>query len=131
MDTYVLRARTLGRQTRRLLVALLLAAATLIAIAAGPTPKAHAGAEYFCYTLAAPSGNCFGPSRYVTWVRAYGYNWAACSNAYYGGFVDVWRCAPPGNWSNSYFDGSRLMPGVVHNNSAGNQNQLWGYQEFL
>jgi hypothetical protein len=125
--------RLISHRGVRLWAALVLSAVMALAVAAGPSaPKAHAsGAEYFCSVLAAPNGNCFGTAHNLTWVRAYGYQYSACSNAYQGGFVAGWACAPAGNWSNSYFDGSRYMTPVVHNNSAGNQNQLWGYQEFL
>lgn len=128
----MVRSGVSGHGFMRLVAAVAAAGTMTLAFAAGPVPKAHAGAEYFCYQLAAPQGNCFGPgARRLTWVRAYGYNWAACSNAYLNGFVTNWACAPPNTWTNSYFDGSRNMVGVVHNNSNGNQNQLWGYEEFL
>ena len=126
---------SLGRRSTRLLAVLALAVGMLLAIAAGPTPKAHAGAEYFCYHLAAPYGSagdrCYSPNaRWLTWVRSYGYWHSACSNAWKDGLVTSWACAPTGNWSNSYFDGSRFMLGVVRNN-AGSNNQIWGYQEFF
>jgi hypothetical protein len=122
--------RSFGR--RGALMALVIAAAMSFAIAAGPaTPKAHAGADYFCYELAAAYGNCFSSSaHYLTWVRAYGYQHSACSNAYLNGFVTNWACAPTATWSNAYFDGSRNMVGVVHNNT-GSINQLWGYEEYF
>ncbi len=87
--------------------------------------QAHAGAEYFATSSLRRREHCFGPgARQLTWVRALGYQWAACSNAYLNGFVTNWACAPAGTWTNSYFDGSRNMVGVVHNNSNSNQNQL-------
>lgn len=125
--------RSIGRRGVRLWAALAVSAVMSFAIVAGPSaPEAQAsGAEYFCYELAAPWGNCFASgAHYLTWVRAYGYQHSACSNAYLNGFVTNWACAPTATWSNAYFDGSRNMVGVVHNNT-GSQNQLWGYQEYL
>ena len=123
--------RSIGRRGALLLTTLAVSVGLFFAIAAGPVTKAQAGGEYFCYQVAGPWGNCFGPGgRWLTWVRALGYNHAACSNAYQNGFVTNWACAPTGTWSNAYFDGSRFMTGVVRNNTASN-NQLWGYEEFL
>lgn len=125
--------RPIGRRGVHLWVALVVSAMMAFAIAAGPSvPQARAsGAEYFCYELAAPNGNCFSAGAHLlTWVRAYGYQHSACSNAYLNGFVTNWACAPERTWSNSYFDGSRNMVAVVHNNSNNNTNQLWGYQEW-
>ncbi len=126
-------SRAIGRRGLRLWAALAISAVMAFAVAAGPSaPKAHAsGAEYFCYELAAANGNCFGTAHNLTWVRAYGYQHSACSNAYLNGFVAGWACAPTATWSNAYFDGSRYMTPVVHNNVSCCTNQLWGYQEFL
>lgn len=132
MNRSVTDMRLIGRRGVRLWTALAVSAAMSFAIAAGPSvPQAHAeGAEYFCYELAAPHGNCFASNvHYLTWVRGLGYQHSACSDAYLNGFVTEWKCAPTGTWSNAYFDGSRNMVAVVHNN-AGSQNQLWGYQEW-
>lgn len=124
--------RSLGRRGIRLWAALVISAVMSFTIIAGPSaPRANAaGAQYFCYTLAAPWGNCFSSqAHYLTWVRAFGFDHSACSNAYFNGFVTEWKCAPTETWSNSYFDGSRNMVAVVHNNT-GSQNQIWGYQEW-
>ena len=124
--------RQVSHRVARLWAALAVAAALSFAVAAGPAAsKAHAsGAEYFCYEKVGAYGNCFSAGAHLlTWVRAYGYEHSACSNAYLNGFVTEWKCAPTATWSNAYFDGTRNMVGVVHNNT-GSLNQLWGYQEY-
>jgi hypothetical protein len=124
--------KSVGRRGVLLLTALAVSIGMFFAIAAGPVTKAHAGAEYFCYSYVVAQGNCFSSGAHpLTWVRGYGYNHSACSNAYLNGFVTNWACAPTGTWSNSYFDGSRNMVGVVRNNAPGSPGQIWGYQEYL
>jgi hypothetical protein len=125
--------KSIGRRSTLLLAGLATAIAMFLALI-GPVTQAHAGAEYFCYYLAGPYGGasdrCYSQNpQHLTWVRSYGYNHSACSDAYWGGLVASWACAPTGNWSNSYFDGSRYLQGVVRNN-AGENNQIWGYQEW-
>lgn len=127
----LLGVRSIGRRGALLLVALAASIGMFCAVAAGPVTKAHAGGEHFCYVVASPHGQCGGPSRWTTWVRSYGYWHSACSNAFQGGSpVTNWACAPTHTWSNSYFDGTRWMQGVIKNN-VGVNNQIWGYQEFL
>jgi hypothetical protein len=119
-----------------LLAGLATVVAMLAAILAGPAPDAKAnGGEYFCYYLAEPYGHsgdrCYASTgRYLTWVRALGYNHSACSDAYKEGLVASWACAPTETWSNSYFDGSRDMLGVIRNNVTCCTNQIWGYEEY-
>lgn len=129
-------ARPLGRRGLLLLATLVATVGMFAALAAGPVAKAQAGGEYFCYYLAAPYGQsgdrCYSPNaRWLTWVRAYGYDHSACSNAWKDGLVTNWACAPTATWSNSYFDGTRFMLGVIRNNNQSNYNQIWGYQEYL
>lgn len=129
-------ARPLGQRGAILLAGLAASIAMFFAIAAGPVANARAGAEYFCYHYAAPYGQagdrCYSPNaRWLTWVRSYGYNASACSNAWKDGLVTSWACNVQGAWSNSYFDGSRFMLGVVRNNNVNGNNQIWGYQEFF
>lgn len=123
--------RSIGRRGALLLAAFAVSIGMLFATAAGPVTQAHAGGEYFCYSAVGPWGTCQGPGRWLTWVRALGYQHFACSDAVYqGNVVTNWACAAPNTWSNSYFDGSRFMSGIIKNNAAGN-GQIWGYEEFL
>jgi hypothetical protein len=134
--TQPLSGRSLGHRASLLLAALAVTVGIFVAAVAGPVPQAHAtGAEYFCYYLAAPYGSagdrCYSSNaHWLILVRSYGYWHSACSDAWKEGLVAEWSCAPTANWSNSWFDGSRFMLGVVRNNTTGANNQLWGYMEY-
>lgn len=128
----LLGVRSLGRRGARLWAALAVSAVMAFAVVAGPeAPDAHAGsAEYFCVQeIAAAWGNCFGNAHNLTAVHAWGIEHSACSNAYLNGFVGEWKCAPTGTWSNAFFDGSRFMTPVIHNNT-GSINHYTGLSEF-
>lgn len=123
--------RSIGRRGVLLLAALAVSIGMYAAIAAGPVTKAQAGGEYFCYSNVGPWVNCFSSNaRWLTVVGAFGSNHGACSNGWKDGFVTNWGCGPAGSWNYTYFAGNRYMLGVVRNNSA-NNNQIWGYQEYL
>lgn len=130
--------RSIGRAGRLAVVLAATFAVMATAAASGPVATAQAGGNFFCYTQVAPYGHagdrCYAQvGGYLTLTQAYGYSRSACSNAWLTnhGLVTNWACAPIGTWSNSYFDGSRYLHGVVRNNNQNHSTQIWGYQEYL
>jgi hypothetical protein len=141
MDMTAIQASEAGARpgNRRFWIALFVAVVGLCCIAGGSAPKAMATEQAFCngVWLAAygnvPNDRCTGPAypQYITRVSSLGQYHSSCADAIYypgsyEGLVTSWACAPTGAWSNVYFDGSRLLGGIIRNNVLNDTNYEYG-----
>jgi len=129
-----------GRYRKYLAVVIAVCMGFLFASAIGSASKAMAGEQAFCngvwlgpYGKNVPNDRCTGPAfpQYITRVSSYGLYHSSCADAIYypgsyEGLVASWACAPTQTWSNIWFDGSRLLGGIVRNNVLNDSNYLYG-----
>ena len=129
-----------GQYRKYLLAVVAVCTGLLFASAIGSASKAMAGEQPFCngvwlgpYGQSVPNDRCTGPAypQYITKVSSYGTYHSSCADAIYypgsyTGLVAPWACAPTQTWSNIWFDGSRLLGGIVRNNVLNDSNYVYG-----
>jgi hypothetical protein len=62
--------------------------------------------------------------------EVYGHDHAACADALdtSGNLVTYWACGLPGSWTYVDFDESRMLQGIIRNNTTGDGNHITGKQ---
>jgi hypothetical protein len=122
-----------------LLLALALTVAAGLWLVSGPISNANASVEAFCNGyLAAPYGSagdrCSDPNFHVlNGVSGKGGNHSACVDALDtgGNLITSWVCSSGANVEVSLGTCcGRTLRGIVRNNTTGDTNHLWGWDQY-